>query len=63
MQPDLTKELLILELNSASQFLPNVKLGTNKVIMEGTEEQFMALWEMIGEQFDFQTECDCEGED
>lgn len=63
MQPDLTKELLILELNSASQFLPNVKLGTNKVIIEGTEEQFMALWGMIGDKFDFQTDCDCEGED
>lgn len=60
MEPDLTKEHLILEINSASRFLPNVKLGTNKVIIEGTEEQFKALWDMIGEQFDFQTDFDCD---
>ncbi len=59
MEPD----RLILEINSASKFLPNAKLGTNKVIIEGTEEQFKSLWEMIGEQFDFQTDFDCEGED
>ncbi|MCK9568935.1 hypothetical protein M0R72_08340 [Candidatus Pacearchaeota archaeon] len=59
---DPTKEHFILELNSASQFLPNVRLGTNKVIIEGTEEQFKALWDMMAEQFDFQTDFDC-GED
>ncbi|MCK9571302.1 hypothetical protein M0R72_20305 [Candidatus Pacearchaeota archaeon] len=53
-------EILILELNSASQFLPNVTLGTNKVILVGTEEQFKSLWEMIGEQYGFQTDFDCE---
>jgi hypothetical protein len=53
-------ELSILEFNSSSEFMPNVKLGTNKVIIEGTENQFKALWDMIGEQFDFQTDFDCE---
>lgn len=59
---DLTTEKMILVINSASKFLPNVKLGTNEVIIEGTEYQFFALWEMIGEQFDFQTDFDYEAD-
>jgi hypothetical protein len=60
MKRDLEKEMLILELNPASEFLPSVSVVPGKVIIEGTEEQFKALWEMIGAQYDFQTEFDCE---
>ena len=63
MQPDLSKEILILELNMDSPFIPNIRMDGKKAIIEGTEEQFKDLWEMIGEQYDFQTDCDCEGED
>lgn len=58
--PDLEKELLILELNMESPFIPNIRRDGNRAILEGTEEQFRALWEMIGDQYDFQTEFDGE---
>jgi hypothetical protein len=63
MEPERDKELLIIEINTASKFLPSIALESGKAIISGTEEQFFALWEMIGDQYDFQTDCDCEGED
>jgi restriction endonuclease len=62
MEPDLSKEILILELNMESPFIPHIRMDGKKAIIEGTEEQFKALWEMIGEQYDFQTEFDGEEE-
>jgi hypothetical protein len=63
MEPEKDKELLILEINTASKFMPSISIEAGKAIIAGTEEQFFALWEMIGDQYDFQTDCDCEGED
>ena len=63
MEPEKDKELLILEINTASKFMPSISIESGKAIIAGTEEQFFALWEMIGDQYDFQTDCDCERED
>jgi len=62
MEPEKDKELLVIEINPASKFTPSVSLEPGKVLIVGTEEQFFALWEMIGEQYDFQTDFDCEEE-
>jgi hypothetical protein len=56
MSPDLTKEILILVLNMKSPYIPNIRMDGDDAIIEGTEEQFKSLWEMIGDQYDFQTE-------
>jgi hypothetical protein len=59
--PDLTQEILILRLNLESPHVPHVRIDGNHGIIEGTEEQFKALFDMMVDQFDFQTDEDwCE---
>ena len=55
---DKTKEILILEFNQESPFVPNIRIDGNKGIIEGTEEQFKSLYDMLMDQFDFQPDYD-----
>lgn len=55
---DKTNEITILELNQDSPYVPNIRVNGNKGIIEGNEDQFKSLYDMLVDLFDFQPDYD-----
>lgn len=55
---DKTEEICILVLNQDSPDVPNIRIDGSNGIIEGNEDQFKSLYDMLVDLFDFQPDYD-----